>query len=158
MNTITINHPTVQLAVNIPLHRIADLLIGAFEGGSGYWARRIKTSHKASQIEQERAALGFGDELFPGQPMYPTFSILPLIDKPGFYVDVIHDDPDGDEGVDFKTFRLDRAAIENGLKKFSELEQGKGGHHFPNFLAENDDEITADVFLQCCVLNSIVFG
>jgi len=30
--------------------------------------------------------------------------------------------------------------------------------HLKNFIEENDDAETADVFLQCCVLGDIVYG
>jgi len=30
--------------------------------------------------------------------------------------------------------------------------------HFADFIAENDDAETADVFLQCCLFGRIVFG
>ena len=38
MNELTL---TVTTQVKVPLKRIADLLIGAFEGGSNYWIKEL---------------------------------------------------------------------------------------------------------------------
>ena len=38
------------------------------------------------------------------------------------------------------------------------LEEGKGGHHFPNILNGNDDVETADVLIQCALFGEIVYG
>jgi hypothetical protein len=50
--------------------------------------------------------------------------------------------------------RLDMAAIKNGLKVMAE----KYPHHWQDFVSENDDAITGDVFLQCCLFGEIVYA
>lgn len=50
------------------------------------------------------------------------------------------------------TFTVD--AIPKGLKIMAE----KYPRHFGDFISENDDAITADVFFQCCLLGEIVYG
>ncbi len=49
---------------------------------------------------------------------------------------------------------LDVSAIEKGLGIMAE----KYPRHFANFLSEDDDSTTGDVFLQCCLLGEIVYG
>jgi len=49
---------------------------------------------------------------------------------------------------------LNVAAIQSGLAIMEE----KYPIHFANFLNEDDDAETGDVFLQCCLLGEIVYG
>jgi hypothetical protein len=46
------------------------------------------------------------------------------------------------------------AAIKSGLKVMAE----KYPHHWQDFVSENDDAITGDVFLQCCLFGEIVYA
>ena len=58
---------------------------------------------------------------------------------------IIRDTEEGD------LHRLDRAALERGISLLS-------GYHLTNFLEENTDAMTGDVFVQLCLLGSIVYG
>ncbi len=49
---------------------------------------------------------------------------------------------------------LNREEINKGLQVMIE----KYPSHFTNFINDNGDAETADVFLQCCVMGEIVFG
>ena len=60
-------------------------------------------------------------------------------------------DKEGDENT---LYRVDREVAEKGLKIMAE----KYPHHFRNFIDEQDDAITADVFLQCCVFEELIYG
>jgi hypothetical protein len=50
-------------------------------------------------------------------------------------------------------WRLDRAAIDRGLK----LMATKHPKHWGDFIGENDDADTADIFLQLCLLGELVY-
>jgi hypothetical protein len=52
-----------------------------------------------------------------------------------------------------KDHKLDRLSIENGLK----VMMAKYPRHFGNWVAENDDSETGNVFLQCCVFGDLVY-
>src|SRR4051794_10292331 len=52
------------------------------------------------------------------------------------------EDPDGIDGV--KAWRFDIEAAQRGLQLMAE----KYPHHYADFMAENDDATTGDVFLQ----------
>lgn len=56
--------------------------------------------------------------------------------------------------VERKTYRLDMDVVKRGLRVFMRV----APRHFGNWLAENDDAETGDVFLQCCLLDGIVYG
>ena len=49
---------------------------------------------------------------------------------------------------------LTREKMEKGLQIMSE----KYPQHFSDFIRENEDAITGDVFLQCALLGDIVYG
>jgi len=61
---------------------------------------------------------------------------------------------EGDEFKGVKEWTLDLAAIRKGLQIMAD----KYPHHFRDAMAENDDAITGDVFLQCCLFDEIVYG
>lgn len=51
-------------------------------------------------------------------------------------------------------FHLDMARIKKGFTVMAKKEPS----HFADFIAENDDQTTADVFLQCCLLGEVIYG
>lgn len=53
-----------------------------------------------------------------------------------------------------RTFVLDRNAVLAGLRHMA-IDNSR---HFGDWMAENDDGDTADVFLQCCLFGKVVFG
>jgi hypothetical protein len=55
---------------------------------------------------------------------------------------------------DDKELKLDRLTILNGLQ----LMMTKQPRHFGDFLAENDDADTADVFLQLALFGEMIYG
>lgn len=52
----------------------------------------------------------------------------------------------GHNAAKVKTYRIDRKSIQRGLNVMQE----KYAHHFANFMKENSDATTGDVFLQLC--------
>jgi hypothetical protein len=54
----------------------------------------------------------------------------------------------------YKPLTLDRAAIDRGLAIMAE----KYPRHFGDFIADNEDSITGDVFIQCCLLGDVIYG
>lgn len=100
---------------------IMNLLIGAFEGGSGYWATFSP----------------LGD--------YPPNKLSDLYGK----MVVKNIEEDGKP-----TYLLTKEKIQKGLELFVEKEP----RHFSDFQSGNDDAVTADVFLQMCVLGEVIYG
>jgi hypothetical protein len=135
----------------IPNQRVSDLLIGAFEGGSTYWIEDYKSSSRKSKAFEQEAGISNSLDNF----IMPTYAVLPLIE--GQWIDIEIQESISAESYKI-VYRLDREAVQKGLLAMASLEDGNGGHHWPTFLAENDDAETADVFLQCCLFGEIVFG
>ena len=125
----------LTIPVEIPDHRICDLLCCAIEGGSNYWY--MITGHKKPSVIKSFSS-------FPAETEPVIFPHLdyPLSEDGGIY---ITDDETG-EGVLKEPFLLDRKAIERGLTLMAQLFP----KHWANFMSENEDADTGDCFLQCC--------
>ena len=145
--TNTTTKPTVKVIVplEIPLERIENLLISATEGGIGYWGRIM------------------GYEIPNGKTLddyeYPHFQVV--LDGGKMF---LHDTEEEDShyktlsAEEKEKWTLTYDKLIKGLQVMANLKPGEGGHHFPNFLAENDDAETSDVFVQCCLFGEIVYG
>ena len=128
----------ITVKMDVTTQRVADLMVTAFEGGSGYWCH-------AAQIEAEA----------PDRPMGTIYYADPAFWDNGGIIRVSFDDPDADdegESTGRKTVGLPELAA--GLQIMAE----KYPSHFADFIAENDDADTGDCFLQCVVLGDIVYG
>jgi hypothetical protein len=122
----------VTAVTKIPDQRIEDLLCNAFEGGSNYWYIIKKFNYPPGQ---DKKSLGI------------EFAHIQLPLRGGSLTvgDIEGDEPDK---------ILDRAAIVKGLELMAE----KYPKHYSDFLTENDDAITGDVFLQLAVYGDVIFG
>lgn len=139
----------MKIELEINKGRIADLLCCAFEGGSNYWCfgnniQGIGTDESPTIIWQELD--GWNDN-FPNCIVYPH-CLYPLFDGGKYQVtEMCDDDPN-------KTHILNLLKIKSGLKIMAE----KYPRHFGDWLAENDDATTGDVFLQCCLFGEVKYG
>lgn len=122
--------------------QVSDLLCCAFEGGSNYWYAELDYD------------LGEGytiaDFRKGGRCQYPdTYfhwcQLVPLVEGCAVVF------KDSEEGT---KLRLDHAAIERGVRVMS----AKYPKHFANWMSEDFDAETGDVFLQCCVFGEVVYG
>jgi hypothetical protein len=127
---------TVTITQQIPRQRIADLLIGAFEGGSGYWCRIV------GYAAPVRIAVGEINGTVYRHCDYPLTGGAVIVQVTG------DDDEEGDRHT------LDGAACIRGLSVMAE----RYPRHWGNFVNENDDAETADVYLQCCLLGEVIYG
>jgi len=134
-----------KVTTTISVKAIQGLLCTAFEGGVGYWAR-IKRYDYGAVNKMEFAAGGIGNpHAFNPYCTVPTFEGCALI--------VEEFDETTGEGTTER--RLDRDAIQRGLVLMPAHQPPR---HWVNFIDENGDPETADVFLQLCLLGEIVYG
>lgn len=127
MNTLT----EVQVNYPIDLKNVRSLLISALEGGSNYWMFLLKYEFPPNTTREDFIEGGkFADEDYG--PCY----ILPFIDNGGIVLE------DKEERT---THTLTKDKVINGLKVMAI----KYPKHFMSFITENDDCVTADIFLQC---------
>jgi hypothetical protein len=151
---------TISYSAEIPLKRIADLLTSAFEGGSNYWISKVTKVKPVEWSFYSDPDLGRQTEGGPPKiwladyPLNPggklTFRITESFDK-----------------ADTRDYELDLPRIKKGIEMFLRGEGfGKDSdgtprivkHHAANFLSEDDDAETGDVFLQICLFGEVVFG
>jgi hypothetical protein len=131
----------MKATVEISNEAIGSLLVGAFEGGSNYWYEIT-----AQQKPDGPAALW----LF----RLDQRRVFPHVDYPmnegGWLKIQSLEEPEKGE------FKLDRKVIEKGLQLLASSKEY--AHHFSDILKEDDDAITADVFLQFCLFGDVVYS
>lgn len=132
----------VTVKLLIPESRVADLICAGMEGGIGYWGRIVE------YIEPKEIWKGNGwsDAIFP-------HIHYPMSDGGALVICDAEFDPD-DENTE--RWRFDRKAISRGLRRMAT--DPRYMHHFANFMDENEDAITGDVFIQLCCMGEVVFG
>jgi hypothetical protein len=127
----------VTTEVEIPSERVADMLCCAFEGGSNYWA----------EIKEKRKPEEFAFRYMPDLSDKPTsYTDYPL-NRGGFLMV-------GDSEGDMPAALLDLGTIRLGLQTMAD----KYPNHWHDFINDNEDAFTGDVFLQCCLYGEVVFG
>lgn len=135
----TTQQPTISVNVKheISLERISSLLCSAFEGGSNYWYqidKFIKPKNLSFRTDEDQIFRHLDYPLNEGGAL-------------------IISDIEGDlNEPPWK--RLDLDAIKKGLQIMAE----KYPRHMGDFLNDNDDADTGDVFLQCCLFGDAIYG
>jgi hypothetical protein len=123
---------TVNVTYDITPQRISDLFASAFEGGINYWAQDAELTATAAPMRSDLVWWGC-PEHFEGP----------------FVFELHYDDPDDDEGEgNGKGVKvIDNAAVIRGF----EVMAARAPRHFSNFITDDEDAETADVFVQCIV-------
>ena len=119
----------IKVEIEVTDEQIDDLLTSAFEGGSNYW-------YTIDNIKTPfRGAAG--------EAWRKTNEGILVIDKEA--------ESDDDEVLgDY----LNRQKVKKGLQLMAE----KYPTHWNNFINDNGDADTGDIFLQLCLFGSVVFG
>lgn len=144
MNTITIT--SVR---DVKTEDVYDLLISALEGGSNYW-------YMIQDVVWPKPPYRFADKLWASErvknPDYINQCEVPFNEGGALMIDDERaNDPELKAPV-----KLDMARIEEGLKLFANSVEYS--HHWRDFISDNTDAITADVFLQFCIFGKVVYG
>lgn len=124
---------TIRITQEIPYERIQDLLCNALEGGSNYWYQIDNFLYPHGETKKS---------------LNIEFEHLELPFKGGTIVFNDLEDPKRE-----KTY-LKLATIAQGLQLMAD----KFPNHFADFLKEDDDATTGDVFLQCCLFKDVIYG
>lgn len=132
----------IAIETTIPDERISGLLCCAFEGGSNYWymIEDYEFPEGVSRSDFQEGGRFTNPECY----WHPS-QIIPL--HAGCTVII------GDT-VQEGNHRLDRKAVEKGLQVMASSHP----RHYADFVAENDDAETGDVFLQCCIFGDVIYG
>lgn len=116
--------------------RIADLLCTAFEGGSNYW-------YFIHQNNRKELNLDYLHEV----PLHPDgFLMIGEKDNWDFESEVFVNKK--------RVLRLDLAALQHGFERFRK----DYPQHFEDWVQDNGDAGTADIFLQVVVFGTDIYG
>lgn len=125
----------MEIKIKVPEDKIKDILITAIESPPGeHWCKLTDYCQA------------------PGLDLYDSF----FLNNAG-WMEFTELNPDsGSPSAEVHTLSWfgDLNSIQNGLKVMAE----KAPSHFGDFMDDTHDAITADVFLQCCLLGEIVYG
>lgn len=128
-----------KVSQDVTLQRVSDLVCTAIETPQGDWCRLKRTVTPPKVVFRSSPNLGKG--------------LFPHIDYPlnhGGAAIFEVEDKDGET----REKTLDLQTIAKGLQIMAE----KHPKHWADFMAENDDAITGDVFLQCALLGEVIYG
>lgn len=125
--------PRVAITATVDWDKITNAIVGSFEGGSTEWLREYSYEYMPDGVE--------------GSPLYAEDQFW----AKGGKVILTYDNPE-DDGTLTKEVGL--IEIRKGLRSMAE----KSYRHFDNMIAENDDAITHDVFMQHVIFGEIIYG
>jgi hypothetical protein len=134
----------INVSLEISKDSIANLLCSAFEGkGIGYWARIVEYKEPTDGVNLKEYNTSGEDGCW-------NKNVIPYIHYPlskDGYV-LIEDFEEN------RVCKLNLEAIEKGLTIFI----SKHGMSAGQWLSENFDASTADVFVQCCLFGDVIYG
>jgi hypothetical protein len=141
---------TVDAPITISEGRMRDLLCTAIEGGmSEQWACNMH--HELADGLVIGDFTKGGKEALKVEEYFPSHQLIPFVEGCTL---LIEDTEEEDEAGKPVVYRLDRAAMQRGL----DLMATQMPTHFSDFIDENDDAITADVWFQLSCMGEVVYG
>lgn len=133
---------TVAVPQEITNRMLSGILCVAFEGGVDYWCRiegyEYPDGTEPADFSKEGRLQTPGD-------YWHRCQLVPLYDGGAVVLLDIEDK---------ETHRLDRKSLLRGAQAMADRYPG----HFLNWTAGDDDAITGDIFLQCCIFGEAVYG
>ena len=127
----------IKTEVEVTPRRIADLMVTAIEGGIDYWCNSVK--------------------LLTAYPEHqPWYDDENLYSGGDISIEVVELDPSSEENVE-GSWIINLASMEKAFCLMQEYGTPKGWH-WRNFITENDDAETADVWFQLTVFGEVVYG
>lgn len=130
---------TVTMRKELTVGDVAGLICTGMEGGIGYWSQI--SGYIDPNPRPEKSVM------MEGEPPF-RHNEWPLYDGGAVLLDIIEDYEEP------RTVKLDKEAVKRGL----ELMPKVAPRHWHDFINQNDDAITGDVFIQLCVLGEVVYG
>jgi hypothetical protein len=127
----------------VTVEQVRNLLCTALEGGSNYWLV-IKRRYFARGIAY--ADFREGGKFQPPSQYFHPDELIPTVASCGLIVSTYDDEE--------KEYDLNISTLRDGLQRMAD----KYPHHWKDFLDENEDAGTGDVFLQLCLFNEVVYG
>lgn len=136
----------VVAQVEVPLERVVNCIIGAIENGYSPWM------HAFVHTDTPATVAALAESKDPADPM--IWYARETFWRAGGQAQITFDREDDDEGDGGGTMSIGYVDFVRGLS----LMASKAPRHFADLVAENDDAVTHDVFMQMVVLGDIVYG
>jgi hypothetical protein len=133
----------LKITLEITPKRIADIMCAAVEQNHmtrAWCAGVLPVSHSLKVAEA--LPYWYANALFYNAPDW-QFEVLEILDESKEV-----------EGDNIKRHLVTPKVMGKGITYMAE----KHGHHFAAWLAEDEDAITADVFLQCIAMREVKYG
>lgn len=151
---------TFNLSVPIPRERIADLLCSALEGGSNYWYMVVEKVEPKAWTWETVPTFATREEAEACSKHYLHY--YPFNEGGALLIN----DENADEPELKTPVRLDWERIAYGLSQWVEdamkpdEDKTRTAHpfHLADFIKGNEDNETADVFLQYCIFGKVIYG
>jgi hypothetical protein len=143
----------VTISKNVKPQQICDLLCNAFDGPmTAYWARCESVNMPKEPdwswcTEKQREDWESVRKIYVASMCGGTIVLVDTEAEAGY-------DAEHDEGPADHIIEIDREKLRDGLEVMSR----DYPRHFKDFINENDDAITADVFVQCVCFGEVVYG
>ena len=146
----------IEVTTSISIDRVREMLITGFESGSysSFVIDGYDTNDKEVALDPET---GWPHKDYPGYAYWATVEGCAVIVQDEYELEEYEYEvtlPGHDDAAEPPKLRLDLAAIKKGLQVMAT----KYPDQFNDIVSENDDTITGDVFIQCCLLGEAVYG
>jgi hypothetical protein len=125
--------------IAVTVERVMDLVVSALEGGSNYW---YYITESCDPIDESKVPEGEWNSI---ERCVWGGGYLKICDKEAYF----------NKEPNLKTWLLNEDALKKGLELMVTKEYIK---HFADFVQENEDANTADIFLQLCLFGEIIYG
>ncbi len=130
----------VNVTLPVSFDLITNAIVGAIEGGSGYWCHTFlplpESNDIVADIRSKGGSIWYSETEFWTRGGGARVEFDPPTEK--------------DDGFRF----VGKTHLEAGLTKMAAI----APQHFADLINENDDATTHDVFLQCVLFGEIIFG
>ncbi len=133
--------------IQVPMTRVQDLIISAFEYGSRYWYTGLHVDVYPADKSSKRDF-----EFWHAEVPFEAGGVLAFGDAEE--VILASDQKTGMGADEDELYRLDLPKIKEGLGIFARA----CPEQFASFLSEDDDAETGDCFLQCCIFGEVIYG
>jgi hypothetical protein len=147
----------LKVETEFPDERIADIIVGAVEGGIGYWARTMAYEWDCAPRDTYAIVVDF-EEAIENLGL-DTPAISEQLFGASYYeaVDSLYDDnPDALEKYTYKVNFFDMARV---FQECLAGKHGKNGTFYANqMLTDDDDATTYDVLFQIATLGKLVYA
>ena len=116
------------------VQEILYLLVGAWEGGSNYWIESVEIGGSP-----EKKTIVSSD-------YFPSFQLVPFL---GGHLKVTLDEEANNEVHELNLEKIKEAIV---------LMRQNFNGHYCDWVKQNDDAATSDVFLQLCLFKDVIYG